>query len=74
MYISVLEVVLLSFVVFIIAPILFVSETRPQSNHNYLMFRLTVVLEHCPHMCWTAPTTNELYDQARDWQTAKISR
>ena len=62
MYLMVLEVVLLGIVVFIIAPILLVGPSI--IGLYFLCFnRTTAVLEHIPHLCWSAPTADLCYDQ-----------
>lgn len=63
MYLMVLEVVLLGFVVFIVAPILFVSQHHISSLFGDVMFYILALLEHIPGMHRSTPTPDNINDQ-----------
>ncbi len=59
----VLEVVILTLVVFIVAPILFVRFHSLALSILLLTYR-TAILEHLPHVSWPSPTAESWHDQA----------
>lgn len=65
MYLMVLEVFILGFVVFIMAPLLFVRTAATLRLWSELTFRLSaVVLEHSLVMSGPTPSPKSTHDQA----------